>query len=100
MPMYYQFYENCILNKHKLSIENSIKKNTKPHLIIHGSEDSTVPVNDALEMKSWNNDIKLEIIEKSDHVFGSLHPYNLDEFNDHLKLVIKKTIDFLKLQSS
>ena len=51
-------------------------------------------------MKSWNNDIKLEIIEKSDHVFGSFHPYNLDEFNDHLKLVIKKTIDFLKLQSS
>ena len=99
MPMYYQFYENCILNKHKLSIEKSIKKNTKPHLIIHGSEDQTVAVNDALEMKSWNNDIKLEIIEKADHVFGSFHPYNLDEFNEHLKLVIKKTIDFLKLQS-
>ena len=47
MPMYYQFYENCILNKNKLSIENSIKKNTKPHLIIHGSEDSTVSVDDA-----------------------------------------------------
>ena len=99
MPMYYQFYENCILNKQRLSIEKSIKRQTKPHLVIHGSEDPTVPVDDALEMKNWNNDIKLEIIENTDHVFGSFHPYNLDEFNDHLEIVIKKTIDFLKLQS-
>lgn len=99
MPMYYQFYENCILNKHKLSIEKSIKRHTKPHLVIHGSDDPTVSVDDALEMKNWNNDIKLEIIENADHVFGSFHPYNLDEFNDHLEIVIKKTIDFLKLQS-
>jgi len=63
MPMYYQFYENCILNKQRLSIEKSIKRQTKPHLVIHGSEDPTVPVDDALEMKNWNNDIKLEIIE-------------------------------------
>ena len=27
--MYYQFYENCILNKHKLSIENSIQHTKK-----------------------------------------------------------------------
>tara|TARA_B100000900_G_scaffold313955_1_gene272791 strand:- start:15738 stop:16586 length:849 start_codon:yes stop_codon:yes gene_type:complete len=99
MPMYYQFYENCILNKHKLSIEKSIKTHTKPHLVIHGSMDPTVSVDDALEMKHWNNDIKLEIIDNADHVFGSFHPYNLDDFNDHLEIVIKKTIDFLKLQS-
>jgi len=96
MPMYFQFYKNCIDNKDRLSIKQSLRKINKPHLIVHGSEDSTVLLNDALEMKSWGKKTKLYIIDSANHVFDSFHPYDLDVFPTDLKEALDVTISFLK----
>ncbi len=96
MPMYFQFYENCIQNQHRLNIKRSLQQMNKPHLIVHGSEDETVSLDEALQMKSWNKKTKLHIIDGANHVFDSFHPYNLDVFPSDLKEALDVTISFLK----
>ena len=96
MPMFYQFYQNCIENIERLNIKKAIKEINIPHLHIHGSSDPTVLIEDALEMKRWNDKINLEIINEADHVFGSSHPYNKNKFPIHLNKALLKTLKFLK----
>jgi len=96
MPMYYQFYENCLDNQNRLSIENSVRNIKIPQLIIHGNNDPTVDVCEAEILNSWNPSSYLHIIKGADHVFGGFHPYNLDSFPSDLDEAISVTIDFLK----
>ena len=96
MPMFYQFYQNCLENIERLNMRKAIKEINIPHLHIHGSSDPTVLIEDALEMKRWNDKINLEIINGADHVFGSSHPYNKNKFPLHLNKALLKTLEFLK----
>ena len=54
MPMYFQFYKNCQENRNRLNIENAVRKMSAPHLVVHGSDDPTVFITEAKEIKSWN----------------------------------------------
>jgi len=63
---------------------------------VHGSDDPTVKINEAENLKKWNPKAKMHIIDGADHVFGGVHPYDLEEFPTHLKEAVNVTIDFLK----
>jgi len=96
MPLYFQFYENCKDNTKRLDIQDAVTKMSIPHLVVHGSEDPTVSLSAAENIKSWNTDTKLHIIEGANHVLGGFHPYNLEEFPENLQEAIDVTISFLK----
>ena len=96
MPMYYQFYENCIANADRLNIEKAVSNLKVPHLHIHGDADPTVLIEEAHNMKSWNKNTILHIIKDANHVFDGCHPYNLSKFPPDLQKAIDVTIAFLK----
>jgi pimeloyl-ACP methyl ester carboxylesterase len=96
MPMYFQFYENCKENTKRLNIQNAVTKMTIPHLVVHGSDDPTVLIDEANALKSWNTNVNLHIIKEANHVLGGFHPYNLEEFPRNLQEAIDVTINFLK----
>ena len=96
MPMYFQFYENCIKFATRLNIQNAVSKMSIPHLIVHGSEDSTVLLTEAVKIKSWNSNIDLHVIDGANHVLGGFHPYDLEKFPKDLQEAIDVTIKFLK----
>ena len=96
MPMYFQFYENCIANADRLNIQNAVVKMNIPHLIVHGSEDPTVLLAEAERMKSWNSNTHLHVIEGANHVLGGFHPYDLANFPKDLQEAIDVTVSFLK----
>ena len=96
MPMYFQFYENCIKFSKRLNIQNAVTKMRIPHLLVHGSEDPTVLLSEAVNIKSWNTNTRLHIIEGANHVLGGFHPYNVEEFPKNLQEAIDLTIKFLK----
>ncbi len=100
MPLYYQFYEDCIQNKERLNIKNAVSNMQVPHLHIHGDADPTVLIEEAHNIKSWNPKTHLHIVKRANHVFGGCHPYNLTEFPIDLKEAVEVTIDFLKGQRS
>jgi len=99
MPMYFQFYENCIKFAKRLNIQNAVSKMSIPHLLVHGSDDPTVLLSEAVNIKSWNTNTHLHVIDGANHVLGGFHPYGLEEFPKDLQEAIDVTIKFLGINS-
>ena len=95
MPHYYQFYENYAANKIRLDIKRAVTNLKIPHLIIHGNNDTSVPITEAENLHQWNSQSQLEIISGANHVFGAQHPWDNENLPIHLKEVINKSIHFL-----
>ena len=96
MPLFYQFYEDCITNKKRIDIENACKNLTLPHLAIHGTEDPTVNIKDVNDFKNWNPKTIVYKIKDANHVFGVSHPFNETSFPSHFIKVLEKTFEFLE----
>ena len=97
MPHSFQFYEDFIANEERLTISRAVKNLKIPFLIVHGSEDKNVLLDEAKSMYRWNSNSKLEIINNADHVFGSGHPWMLDELPPDLKKAVNFSINFVPI---
>jgi len=96
MPHDWQFYEDFVANEERLTIKRAVSELTKPYLVVHGSNDPTVPIAEAKRLKSWNEKARLKIIDGADHVFGAKHPWDLKMLPEQLKEVVRASINFLK----
>jgi pimeloyl-ACP methyl ester carboxylesterase len=96
MPLYHQFYNDCINNSDRIDIKKAVMNLTKPHLVIHGTEDSTVLLKDAYDFVKWNSKTIFHKVKEANHVFGVMHPYNLENYPKDFKEAIDVTIKFLK----
>ncbi|MDR9401093.1 MAG: alpha/beta fold hydrolase [Psychroflexus sp.] len=95
MPHFYQFYEDFLQHQDRLNIKNAIQNIDQPLLLIHGSEDPTVKVDEAYQLKEWQPEAELEIIDKADHVFNTRHPWHEDDLPAEATLLVQKSIGFL-----
>ncbi len=95
MPMYYQLHENFIQNAEKLNIQKAIRSLQIPILICHGTNDTSVPVEKAYDLKNWQPSAQLFIVE-SDHVFGRKHPWISEQLSPAMNSVVQASIRFLK----
>lgn len=96
MPHFYQFYEDFKQNENQLNIERAVSKLTIPYLIIHGDNDTSVFIDEAQQLHSWNSKSQLEIIENANHVFNTSHPWEKEILSEELEKVTQLCIDFLK----
>ena len=96
MPLYYQFYQNCLANKSRLNIGDALSIMRVPHLHVHGDADPTVLIDEAYKIKGFNSNTQLCVIHEADHVFGGSHPFHLKDLPRDLNEAIDATIDFLK----
>jgi len=94
MPHYLEFYTSFIQNEQRLTISKAVKKLKIPHLIIHGDQDPTVPIEEANNLHQWNPDSEVCIIPGADHVFGAKHPWNQESMPNYLNQITLKSIDF------
>ena len=95
LPHYLQFFKNFQENEHRLTIKHAVSNLSKPQLIIHGSNDLTVSINEAIAINKWNPASKLEIINEADHVFGSMHPWREKYLPQNLQQAANLTLTFL-----
>jgi pimeloyl-ACP methyl ester carboxylesterase len=95
MPHYFQFYEDFLANRNQLNIRGAAEHIKIPHLIIHGDKDTSVNVEEALNLHKWNPKSQLEIIPNADHVFNTKHPWGKNELSVELKMVTEKILDFI-----
>lgn len=96
MPMYYQIAEDTLNNMDRFSIEQAATKLNIAHLIIHGTEDATVPLDEAKAISEWNKNAELYIVEGANHSFGAVHPFNENDLPTDVQLVLEKTLSFIK----
>lgn len=96
MPHNFQFYKDFKANEDRLTIKRAAEQLTKPYLIIHGSNDPTVSVEEAKSLHTWNSKSVLKLIDEANHVFGAKHPWEENTLPKDLEKVVKTTINFLK----
>nr|WP_106791837.1 alpha/beta fold hydrolase [Aquimarina sp. Aq78] len=97
MPHYFQFYTSFIENEDRLTIANAAKKIKIPHLIVHGTSDPTVDVQESENIHAWSVNSQLFIVEGADHIFGVKHPWQNNNLSKHLEKIVQKSIDFIGL---
>jgi len=96
MPHYFQFYKDFIKNENRLTIKRAVQHLKIPHLIIHGSNDTNILIEEAKALHEWNPKSKLKIIEGANHVFETSHPWRKDELSKELQKATDLVIAFLK----
>ena len=95
MPHFFQYYEDFIANKSRLTIKIAAQNLDIPHLIVHGTTDESVKFSEAKALHKWNSNSKLIPIENANHVFGGKHPWDESEMPIHLEKVVTESIEFL-----
>ncbi len=97
MPIFIQFYQDCIENSSRINIQKAVSNIRIPQLIIHGDKDPTVSLDQALDLKKWNKTSELYIVKDADHVFGATHPYKGKLLPKHFNDIINRSISFINL---
>ena len=92
LPLGIELLDDILRNLN--TMEQNAKNVTRPLIIIHGDQDSTVKMHSARNLHSWVNNSELVVIEKANHVFGAKHPF--EGTNPDLEKVIEKSLNFLK----
>jgi len=96
MPHFYQFFRDFEKNEKRLNIKKATRNLEIPLLIIHGNKDTSVSINEAKSLHKWNSKSTFKIIENSNHVFGTAHPWEKERLPEELSEAIETAIDFLK----
>jgi pimeloyl-ACP methyl ester carboxylesterase len=96
MPVYWQMYENYFANLKRFYIPDVVKSLTIPMFVVHGTNDDAVPYTSATEIKEWNPNAELLLIQDGNHVFGGKHPWEENHLPDDLQRVVEETIRFFK----
>ena len=96
MPLYFQIYEDYLANKERLDIPHIANKIEIPWLIVHGTNDTSVPFAAAEKLHQLNTKSDFLTIQNGDHTFGGKHPWNENELPVDANMVIEKTIEFFK----
>jgi uncharacterized protein len=96
MPLYYQLYEDFKSHEEILDAQKAARQLNKPFLIIHGTEDTSVPAEAAQELHRWAPGSELHLITGADHVFGGRHPYPSGELPEHSRQLVEKCMTWLK----
>ena len=90
MPLYRTLWEDLKANARRLDVLAAAAKVRVPWLIVHGSEDSTVPVTEAERLNEAGRTAELAVIEGSGHTFEATHP--MQESTPGLEAAIAATL--------
>lgn len=96
MPHLFDFYEDFIQNEERFTISRAAKKLNIPTLIIHGTADPTVSVDNAEQLNEWISQSELFLLEGSDHVFEASHPWLKKELPPAMEEFIRKASGFVR----
>ena len=96
LPHHFQFYTSYKENEERLDISRAAKSLEIPHLIVHGSNDTTVPISESGMLFEWSPYPDLLLVESADHVYDVSHPWNGQELPVSFTYVLDRMLDFLK----
>jgi dipeptidyl aminopeptidase/acylaminoacyl peptidase len=96
MPHLFDFYEDFKENEDRLTISRAAKELEIPFLIVHGTADETVEVENAYDLQKWAKNTELFLLEGSDHVFEGSHPWEKKELPAAMQKIIEKVLNFVK----
>lgn len=99
MPHYIQFYEDFQENRERLNIQHAVENLRIPQLIIHGSDDETVSLEEARSLAKWNPQAQYEVIEGAGHTFNTSHPWQKSAPSPEMKKAVSYVDGFIERDS-
>ena len=93
LPLYYQLYEDYLQNEASLNIQSAISSLQIPVLICHGTNDTSVPIENAYNLLKWQPSAELFTVA-SNHVFDRSHPWNTNVLPAAMAEIVNKTVSF------
>jgi len=96
MPLKSTMLDDLRNNPGRLDILAKAAHIKQPWLIVHGDEDTTVPLAHAKELHKANKHAKLIVIKGGDHTFSATQPYPKDTLSKELHEFCDLAINFLK----
>lgn len=93
LPHHFEQYLDFKKNAERLDIERACKENTKPCLIVHGTEDSSVDISEGESLATWTKTPLLRI-PAAQHTFNSVHPWESIEMPNALETLCYETLLF------
>lgn len=96
LPLYFSLREDFYKNKSCLDIPATVKQMRVPQLIVHGTNDEAVSVDEATNLHEWNPSSQLVLIEGANHTFGGKHPWESKEVSPEMAQVIQATTAFFR----
>ncbi|TDE00651.1 alpha/beta hydrolase family protein [Flavobacterium hiemivividum] len=94
MPLHIEVLEDIEANKEKYSLLNWSKKLQIPYLIIQGTNDEAVKMEEFNLLKKHFTKAKNHIIPEANHVFGASHPSTATELPEHSEELVTVTKEF------
>lgn len=95
MPLYYQLCEDYYSNKKRFDILAAAGNLKIPFLIVHGTNDEGVPLENARSLHRANQLSQILLVEGAGHTFGAKHPFTDDVLPDDVMTILRASIDFL-----
>ena len=96
MPLKATLLDDLKNNPGRLDILAKAAQIKQPWLIVHGDEDTTVPLNHAKELEKANKHAKLTIIKGGDHTLNATQPYAKDTLPKELQEFCDLAVKFFK----
>jgi pimeloyl-ACP methyl ester carboxylesterase len=96
MPYKVSLLNDLEKNPERLDIQLKAAAIKQPWLIVHGDEDTSVPLSHAEELHAAQPAAQLAVIKGADHVFNATHPYLQQELPATLLQFCNICIEFLK----
>ena len=94
-PQDYQFYQDFIKNENSLNISKALMKYNGELLVCYGIFDQVIPKRDAFNMVNFSKNAEI-ISFRTNHTFGSKHPWDNTTLPLSLRELCDITINFLK----
>lgn len=94
MPLDIAVLNDLDNNKEKYSLVNASQKLQIPYLIIQGTNDQAVKMEEFNLLKKYFSKAKSHVILEANHVFGGSHPYVGADLPEHTKELVSITKDF------
>lgn len=95
LPHHFQFYTNFKANEDRLDISRAATALKIPHLVVHGSKDTSVPLSESGKLFKWSPNSELLLVEGADHVYDLSHPWKGSELPVNFKYVLEGTLNFI-----
>lgn len=96
MPHYIQFYEDFLTHQKRFHLKTAAEELQIPFLVIHGTHDETVNVQEAEVLFDVSKHSKIRWIANANHVFNTSHPWDEADLPLAAKTLANESIAFLK----
>ncbi len=91
MPHSYEQFLDFKNNQQRLNIEDHCRNHSASMLIIHGEEDTSVPISEGEAIASWSATQLIRIPDQA-HTFGAAHPWTKNQ----LPLGLEQAIEYIR----